>query len=252
MEEAMARAAATARTVAATLSAPCGAAACETASAATAAALMAELHHARQAGGGAAVACAAGCAYCCHQRVMVLPHEAVALLRYLRTALPADALASLEAGVLANAARVDALGADGHREANLGCALLVDGHCSAYGVRPSICAAYHSLSRARCEHAFAHPRASGTPANSRPVLRELQVFGVALRAAIAAGVEANGLSSAPGELHQTLRALIEDAGAAARWGAGGALEARPPAGRSATQDIAAASDGQDTPPEVRG
>jgi hypothetical protein len=41
---------------------------------------------------GAAIACAAGCDYCCHLRVGVFTHEAVALHHHLRTrASAADA-----------------------------------------------------------------------------------------------------------------------------------------------------------------
>ena len=176
---------------------------------------------------GAAIACAPGCTFCCHQRVGVYAHEAIALLSHLR-ALPSRARAAdIEARVLANARAIDGMTVEQHRVANLPCALLVDGRCSAYETRPLACARYHSLSRARCEHAFEHPEDTGTPRNARPALAELQTFGDALDDATEAALEEAGLSTTKGELHQLLRALLEDPSLVERWSAG--------------EDIAAAS-----------
>ena len=159
---------------------------------------------------GAGVACAPGCGYCCHLRVDVFPHEATALLDYLRTrASPADAQ-RIERQIRANAARIDELTAEQHRKAGIPCAFLHDGLCSAHDVRPSSCATYHSLSRARCEHAFEHPENIGTPRNARPALLELQVFGTAQIEATSAARKAAGLAGEQVELHQALRALLDD------------------------------------------
>jgi Fe-S-cluster containining protein len=165
---------------------------------------------AAQRASGAKIACAAGCAFCCHQRVGVFAHEAAALLHELRERLrPAEA-AEIERRILANARTVDGWTPEQHRSANLRCALLVEGRCAAYEVRPSACARYHSLSRARCEHSFEHPQDIGTPRNSRPALAALQELGSALESALEAALVDAGLSPAKGELHQTLRALLED------------------------------------------
>lgn len=158
---------------------------------------------------GAGVACAPGCDYCCHLRVDVFPHEAIALLHYLRTrAAPAEA-ASIEQKIRANAARVDELSAQQHRTAGIACAFLSAGLCSAHEVRPSSCATYHSLSRARCEHAFRNPADIGTPRNARPALLELHTFNAAQIEATSAGRKAAGLTAEQVELHQALRALLD-------------------------------------------
>ncbi len=158
---------------------------------------------------GAAVACAPGCDYCCHLRVEVFEHEAAALLDYLRTrATPVEA-AAIESRIHANAARVDTLSADEHRCAGMPCAFLVDGRCAAHDVRPAACAAYHSLSRDRCEQSFRRPQDIGTPRASRPVLLELHVFGSALIEATQAGCKEAGLDGQQRELHQALRALLK-------------------------------------------
>ena len=162
---------------------------------------------------GAAVACAPGCDYCCHLRVDVFAHEAAALLHHVRVHASAEQAAELERRIRANAARIDALTVAQHRSAGIACAFLRSGLCTVHEVRPSACAAYHSLSRARCEHAFRHPEDVGTPRNARPALLELQVFGGAQIEATSAARKAAGLSSEQTELHQALRALLDgDAG----------------------------------------
>jgi Fe-S-cluster containining protein len=158
---------------------------------------------------GAPIACAAGCTFCCHQRVSMFPFEALALYRYLRTQLSPAEAAAIEQQILENARRIDTLSADEHRRANIACAFLRAGRCSAYAVRPQACAAYHSMSRLHCEHAYEHPDDMGTPRNSRPVLLELQLHSAALLDTTRTAIEAAGFPAARGELHQLLRALIE-------------------------------------------
>lgn len=160
---------------------------------------------------GAGVACAPGCDYCCHLRVDVFAHEAAALLHYLRTRASPDEAAALERRIRSNAERVDALTVGQHRSAGIACAFLRDGLCVAHEVRPSACATYHSLSRARCEHTFRHPQDIGTARNARPALLELQVFGAAQIEATSAARKAAGLSGEQAELHQALRALLDGA-----------------------------------------
>lgn len=157
---------------------------------------------------GVPIACAPGCDYCCHLRVEVFRHEAAALLEHLRTCAPRAEAAAIERRILANAQRIDGMTVEEHRAAGIPCAFLTEGRCSAYDVRPSACAAYHSLSRDRCEHSFRHPRDIGTASNARPALLELQVFGTALIEATQAGCKDAGVASEQTELHQTLRALL--------------------------------------------
>jgi Fe-S-cluster containining protein len=161
---------------------------------------------------GVGIACAPGCDYCCHLRVDVFAHEAMALLHYLRARVPAEHAAQIEQRIRANAQRIDGMTAEQHRCAGLACAFLENGRCSAHEVRPSACAAYHSLSRERCEHAFHHPHAIGTQSNARPALLELQAFGAAQIEATNAACVAAGLGGGQVELHQALCALL-DAGA---------------------------------------
>jgi hypothetical protein len=168
--------------------------------------LDAELRAAKAAGAG--IACAVGCTFCCHQRVSVFPHEARALLSHLRERLTGDDLAAVQRRVVETARRIATTTPAQHDAARIPCALLVDGRCVGYEVRPSACAAHHSLSRERCEHAFAHPEDSGTAKNSRPALLDLQVLGDALIAATQSALTDLGRPTVRSELHQALSALI--------------------------------------------
>lgn len=158
---------------------------------------------------GAALACASGCDFCCHLRVSVFEHEAVALIHHIRTRLPAAAAAAAATRIAENAARIDRMTVAEHYAARMPCALLVDGRCCAYEARPSACAAHHSLSRARCEHAFRHPEHHGTPKNSRPASLELQTLGDALIVATQSALEGIGRDAKRSELHGRLRDLLE-------------------------------------------
>lgn len=158
--------------------------------------------------GGTALACRVGCNFCCHLRVMVLPHEAIALFRYLQSRM---------ASATAERVRSTLKAYTGHSPpSGRPCAFLVDGECSAYEVRPGACAAYHSLSKERCEQSFADP----TLPTSTVALESLRVVSVALEAGLRAEVTAQGLSAAPAELHAAVAALLANPALIARWRAG--------------------------------
>src|SRR5262245_1981950 len=89
------------------------------------------------------IACREGCNFCCHLRVMVYPHEAIALFRYLGAGMPKDQAQIVRKRVLENAAKIAVLAREGRSATNLPCAFLVEGKCSAYAARPAACSGYH-------------------------------------------------------------------------------------------------------------
>lgn len=105
----------------------------------------------------ARVACARGCAMCCHLRVMATPAEVLGLAAYIRGLLPEDELASLATRISAAAARIRGLPRDRVLTTNIPCPLLVDNACSMYPARPLNCRAYHSLDVQACRISFEHP-----------------------------------------------------------------------------------------------
>jgi Fe-S-cluster containining protein len=172
-------------------------------------------------GDGASLACRAGCNFCCHLRVMVLPHEAIALFRYLQSRMPV-AIADRVREKLreyTRAAAALASPASSAPESRRACAFLVDGECAAYEARPSACAAYHSLSRERCEQSFQNP---SLPAATE-ALQALQVVAMALEEGVNAGLQTQGLSNMPVELHTGVAALLGNPALIARWRAGRTL-----------------------------
>ncbi len=156
---------------------------------------------------GAELACRVGCTFCCHLRVDVLPHEAIALFRYLQSRMPAVTAERVRAR-LKEYTKAGAV-----VPSRRPCAFLVDGACAAYEVRPSACAAYHSLSRERCEQSFQGPSRAGATV----ALEALRRVAVALDDGISAALQTEGLSHLRGELHAAVAALLEDPARIARW-----------------------------------
>jgi Fe-S-cluster containining protein len=156
---------------------------------------------------GAGIACQVGCNFCCHLRVRVLPHEAIALFRYLQSQMP-PATAQRVREKLGDYAATQTL--------RRPCAFLIDGECAAYEVRPSACAGYHSLSKERCEQSFKDP----TLPTSTVVLRSFQVVAAALEDGLSAELSTQGLSDDRSELHAAVAALLAKPALIARWRAG--------------------------------
>jgi Fe-S-cluster containining protein len=173
--------------------------------------------------GDAPLACRAGCNFCCHLQVRVLPHEAIALFRYLQSRM-APATADRVRMKIRQYARSPEVSGDAL--ARRPCAFLIEGECSAYEVRPSACAAYHSVSKQRCEQSFHDPSLpSGTVA-----LEALMVVALALEEGVNMALHSEGLSHTPIELHMAVAALLANPALIARWRAGRTLLKSPPNG----------------------
>jgi Fe-S-cluster containining protein len=173
--------------------------------------------------GGAVLACRPGCNFCCHLQVRVLPHEAIALFRHLQSRM---APGTAERVRMKIREYTQAPQPAGHTAARRACAFLIDGECSAYEVRPSACAAYHSVSKQRCEQSFDDPSLpSGTVA-----LEGLMLVALAVEEGVNVALQSEGLSHTPIELHTAVAALLANPALIARWRAGRALLKSVPAG----------------------
>jgi Fe-S-cluster containining protein len=158
---------------------------------------------------GASIACSAGCTFCCHLRVMVMPHEAIALFRHLGSGMPRPTAERVRA-------RLRERPRAGAEAASKPCAFLVDGLCSAYEVRPSACASFHSLSRDRCRENFEGSAAAG----ATPVLQSFQYVATEMEAGVEAALADAGLSPARIELQEAVGSLLRDPSLIARWRSG--------------------------------
>lgn len=186
--------------------------------------------------GDTGIACRRGCNFCCHLRVMVLPHEAIALFRYLGSRMPAQEAKVVRERILANADEVrnreragqqggrqerDGDGRDGHgggrAPSRIACAFLIDGKCSAYEARPAACAGYHSMSKARCQSLH---ESTDPSADAIPMLESLRYVAATLDEGVEHAVTATGLNATRAELHTALAALIKNPGLIQKWRAG--------------------------------
>jgi len=140
--------------------------------------------------GAGAGACARGCTFCCHLRVLVTPDEA-ALLAEAARARP-----EVAARLGKNAARVADLAPSAHAALRLPCAFLGgDGACTAYAARPLACRAHTSRERAACEAVYA----GALPAGAVPGDPWRRLAADALR---------RGLGGEPRELHAAVAAAL--------------------------------------------
>jgi Fe-S-cluster containining protein len=182
--------------------------------------LDAALTHAKQSL-GAPVACRAGCSFCCHLRVEVLAHEAIALFRFLKTQIPEEQARAIAAKVVANADRVATMTPEQHAAARIQCAFLLNGRCSAYRARPLPCAGFHSLNVSECEHAY--DDAAADLASRIPMVGEIKEMEVGTAIGIRQALRALKLDDQPMELHTALAALLREPGLIGRWRNGRSL-----------------------------
>jgi len=166
---------------------------------------------------GAPIACKPGCSFCCHLRVTVAPHEAIALFRHLKSQIPAALAQEIEERVLANAARIAHMTEEQHWSQNLKCAFLVEGTCSAYRARPMACALHHSLDVDACEASYENPADHSVGIRKLAVIEQTMA---ATGAGMKRALEGLGLSADPMELHIAVAAVLRDQSLIARWRSG--------------------------------
>jgi hypothetical protein len=159
-------------------------------------------------------ACKEGCDWCCHLTVGAGVPEVVRVVEYLRRTLPADAFAALRERVRLLDERRRQLAAAGG-EPHLPCALLVDGRCTAYPVRPLMCAGFNSADAGSCEQFV---RSSGR--TSLPLYAPQLRLAAFVLDGMAAGLSESGLGGDRVELTAALRIALEVPDAVERFLAG--------------------------------
>jgi Fe-S-cluster containining protein len=120
------------------------------------------------------VHCHAGCSLCCSLRVDVFAHEVFLIARHIREHFTSEDLSALLVRLAEHTSRVSLLTPFEHATTNIQCALLGDGRCSIYSVRPHCCRRHHSKDFAACQYTFDHPADLAAPAaHDRVLYKEL-------------------------------------------------------------------------------
>ena len=116
------------------------------------------------------LACKAGCSYCCHFKVGARAEEVFQIVDYVRTKFSAPRLQRLQEDVARNAATMRGKTSEEQLAVNLPCALLDNGQCSVYAVRPASCRKFHATDVAGCKQSFDEPENLAIPHSMVPGL----------------------------------------------------------------------------------
>ncbi len=170
------------------------------------------------------LACAAGCDFCCHLRVMATASEVFALLDYLRHNLDDEAFGRFERRVEATDRRLRELPAGDVLRTNIPCPALVDGRCSGYAARPLNCRSYHSTSKAACEDSFNHPEDLD---RGHPQIKALAEVHRGAQAGFLSALEQAGYDARQYELATALAEALRDPEARGRLQEGERVFRRP-------------------------
>lgn len=161
--------------------------------------------------------CAPGCSFCCHIPVAISVPEALGLAAYLNARFSPQELATVREKIAKNAATVEGMTVNEHARATVKCALLDDdGKCSAYEARPIPCSSWCSVSRSRCEAAFATDPVTAKVGIDATV----HTTGRGVQAGLCIGAGQSGLDGKTYELHSALLRALDTPDAEERWACG--------------------------------
>lgn len=159
------------------------------------------------------IGCEAGCAFCCHLKVIATVPEVLALVDHLEGTLSPEALTDLRSRVAEANAAVGNVTADERARRQRPCPLLVDSRCIAYEKRPLHCAGANSFDPRGCEEAFRHPDQDIEVAHY-PAQR---ISADAAGAGLSRALFAVGLDGRMVELVAALHVALSDRTAGERW-----------------------------------
>ncbi len=160
------------------------------------------------------IACHKGCNYCCNLRVEARAHEVFTITRYVQKTFNEKERRSLLDRLRETVESITGLSREEHFAKNIECALLVEGECSVYEVRPSMCRKHHSVDVEQCRLTFENPHDLAIP----PVGHQLLIQ--ATRTAVLGfrdGMEKAGLDSTLYELNSAVLAALQNRECGKKW-----------------------------------
>lgn len=159
------------------------------------------------------VACRKGCTFCCSLSVSASAPQVFAVADHIRVNapdLPAE-IARIETADL----RTRGLDGYGRFVAKAFCAFLIDGACSVYPARPSVCRGTLSRSAQACERAF-----RGETLDNPAAINDATVFRTACDEAFWAVLHKRGFRLAGYELAHAVLIALKEPDSEVRWHAG--------------------------------
>jgi Fe-S-cluster containining protein len=105
----------------------------------------------------ATVSCRKGCAWCCHQSVMILPGEAMVLAEWIKNSCNEPEREEIIQRLKKRNQITSCMKAPEFIHFKMACAFLSEDSCSVYPVRPLSCRSFISSSESSCREEFYDP-----------------------------------------------------------------------------------------------
>jgi Fe-S-cluster containining protein len=161
------------------------------------------------------LACAEGCAWCCHKVVGCAPPEVLRIVAYLQEHLSAEEIENTCKRIIEVDEQRRDLKHDSWASKRLACPLLVDERCSVYPVRPLTCRGFNSTDARQCELSASRREPVEVPIHTPS--HRLATF---VLDGMRAGLGEAGLKGELLELCAALRVALTVPDAAGQWLAG--------------------------------
>jgi len=104
------------------------------------------------------IACKQGCAWCCHQTVMVLPFEVFYIINYLYTKISFEDIKKIKDRAIKKDEKTSKMLAMKYINYKEKCPFLENESCLIYEYRPMACRTYLSSAVDSCVHEFRNPK----------------------------------------------------------------------------------------------
>jgi len=164
-----------------------------------------------------ALACRAGCTWCCYFTVDVRAVEVFSILRFVEESFTPEEKVRVHAQVRANSSALQGVGESERVTRNLKCPFLSEGRCTVYPVRPQTCRNYHATNAAGCRQSYEEPENLEIDPEFAP---GVYAAGSAHVEAFSAAMGGAGYDVHAYELNGALDAALSDPGARGRFEAG--------------------------------
>jgi Fe-S-cluster containining protein len=158
-------------------------------------------------------ACQKGCSYCCHFMVEASAPEVLAIAQYIRQNFTQEEQEQLMRSIDENINATQGMTRKERFVFRAPCALLKNGACSVYDIRPVMCRAWHSMDVESCKNDFEHPSFQDTVQVNRMAVQA----GVGVEAGLAVALTHQRLDSRCIELIRGLKIAMTDASLLSNW-----------------------------------